>query len=58
MQTIYLFVWDKKFMACWGDHGDEGDELLEVDLQVSVLVEVRKEHIQSFILLDFLFSRR
>lgn len=53
-----LAVWDKKFVAGWGDHGDEGNELFKVDLQVSILIEVRKEHIQSFILLDFLFSRK
>lgn len=50
--------WDEEFMACRGDHGDEGDELFKVDLQVSILVEVRKELIQSFILVDFLFSRK
>lgn len=51
-------AWEEEFMARWGDHGDKGDELFEVDLQVSVLVEVSEELIQSFILLDFLFSRK
>lgn len=55
---IMLVVWDEEFMACWCDHGDEGDELFKVNLQVSIQVKVRKEHIQSFILLDFLFSRK
>lgn len=45
-------------MARWGDHRDEGDELFEVDLQVSVLVEVCKELIQSVVLVDFLFGRK
>ena len=48
----------EEFLARWGDHGDEGDELFEVDLKVSVLVEVRKELIQSVAVLDFLCSRK
>lgn len=53
-----MVVWGEEFLARWGDHGDEGDELFEIDLQVSVLVKVRKELIQSFVLLDFLVSRK
>lgn len=53
-----MVVWDEEFFARWGHHGNQGDELFEVNLQVSVLVEVRKELIQSFFLLDFLFSRK
>lgn len=43
-------------MARRGDHGDQGDELLEVDLQVSVLVEVSKQLIQNVILMNFLLQ--
>lgn len=56
--TLIKVIWDEEFLARWGDHGNEGDELFEVNLQVSVLVEVSKELIQSFILLDFLFSKK
>lgn len=51
-------LWNKQFIASRGDHGDEGNELFEVDLQISVLVEVSEEFIQCVLLLDFLFSRK
>lgn len=57
-KLILLLLWNKQFIASRGDHGDEGNELFEVDLQISVLVEVSEEFIQSVILLDFLFSRK
>lgn len=49
---------DKELMACRGHHGNESDKLLEVDLQVSILVEVREELIQDFIVVDFLSDRK
>lgn len=51
-----MLDWDEEVVARRGDHGDEGDKLFEVDLQISVLVQISKELVQSFILLDFLLS--
>lgn len=55
---MLMVIWDEEFMACWGDHGYQCDELLEIDLQISVLIEVCKELIQSLILLDVLSAER
>lgn len=44
----------EEIMARWRHHGDQSDKLLEVDLQVSVLVQVCKQLIQSLFLLDIL----
>lgn len=49
-----VVIWAEEVVACWCHHGDQHDELLEVNLQVSVLVQVCKHLSQSLILLYFL----
>lgn len=52
--SLTVVIRAEEIMARWCHHGDQSDKLLEVDLQVSVLVQVCKQLIQSLFLLDIL----